>query len=69
VADAAAAVMACFPDEHRACLQEERPEEHISWGDACQDMQTEHQRNFLTWLEEQFRPGITAEQLCARFNA
>lgn len=59
------ACLACFLDEHRAHLQTERSGEHITLGDARRDLQAEHQRNLLSWLEEQFRSGATAEQLFA----
>lgn len=63
------ACLACFPDEHRAHLQAERPGEHVTLGDARRDLQAEHQRNLLSWLEEQFRSGATADQLYARLSA
>jgi len=60
---------ACFLDEHRARLQEKRPGEHLTLGDARRDLQADHQRNLLMWLEEQFRSGATADQLYARLIA
>ncbi len=59
------ACLACFLEEHRAQLQAERPGEHVTLGDARRDLQAEHQRNLLAWLEERFRSGATAEQLFA----
>lgn len=60
-----AACLAYFLDKQRARLQVEQPGEHITWGDARRAIQAEHQRNLLLWLEDQFRSGITAGQLCA----
>jgi hypothetical protein len=60
--------LAYFLDKQRASLQAERPEEHITWGDVRRAIQAEHQRNLLVWLEDQFRSGITAGQLCARLT-
>lgn len=59
------ACLAYFLDKQRAALQAERPGEHITWGDARRAIQAEHQRNLLLWLEDRFRSGITAGQLCA----
>lgn len=61
--------LAYFLDKQRASLQAERPEEHITWGDARRAIQAEHQRNLLAWFEDQFRSGVTAGQLCARLAA
>jgi len=63
------ACLAYFLDKQRASLQAERPGEHITWGDARRAIQAEHQRNLLVWLEDQFRSGVTAGQLCARLAA
>ncbi len=60
------ACLAYFLDKHRALLQAERPGEHITLGDARRVIQAEHQRNLLAWLEDQFRSGMTAEQLYAQ---
>ncbi|MGC9025789.1 MAG: transposase [Chloroflexia bacterium] len=57
--------LAYFLDKQRASLQAERPGEHVTWGDARRAIQAEHQRNLLVWLEDQFRSGVTAGQLCA----
>jgi len=59
------ACLAYFLDKKRAALQAERPGEHVTWGDARRAIQAEHQRNLLLWLEDQFRSGVTAKQLCA----
>lgn len=61
--------LAYFLDKQRASLQAERPEEHFTWGDARRFIQAEHQRNLLAWLEDQFRSGMTAGQLCAPLAA
>lgn len=58
--------LACFLDERRAYLQAQEPEEHFTLGDARHALQAEHQHNLLTWLEEQFRSGMTASQVGAR---
>ena len=63
------ACLAYFLDKQRASLQAERPGEPITWGDARRTIQAEHQRNLLVWLEDQFRSGITAGQLCTRLAA
>jgi hypothetical protein len=60
--------LAYFLDERRAYLQAQEPEEHFTLGDARQALQAEHQHNLLTWLEEQFRSGMTASQLGARLT-
>jgi len=59
------ACLAYFLDKQRASLQAERPGEHVTWGDARRAIQNEHKRNLLLWLQDQFRSGITAEQLAA----
>jgi len=61
--------LACFLDERRDYLQTQNPGEHFTLGDARQALQAEHQRNLLTWLEEQFQSGMTASQLGARLTA
>ena len=61
--------LAYFLDKQRATLQAERPGEHVTWGDVRRAIQAEHQRNFLLWLEDQFRSGIAAGQLCTRLAA
>ena len=61
--------LAYFLDKQRASLQAERPGEHITWGDARRAIQSEHQRNLLVWLADQFRSGVTAGQLYARLAA
>jgi len=61
--------LAYLLDEHRAHLEEQRGEEHLSLGDARRDLQSEHQRNLLVWPEKQFRSGATADQLYARLSA
>jgi len=63
------ACLACFLDEHRACLQTQRARKHLTLGDARRDLQAQHQRNLLAWLEEQFRSGATADQLAAYLTA
>jgi len=37
-----------------------------TWGDARRAIQGEHQRNLLGWLEEQFKAGLTAQQVAAQ---
>lgn len=61
--------LAFFLDEHRLRLQKQRGEPNLSLGDARRDLQADHQRNLLVWLEQQFRSGATAEQLYARLSA
>lgn len=56
-----------FLDERRAGL--ERPGEHLAGGDVRRAIQSEHQRNFLAWVEDQFRSGVTTGQLGARLAA
>jgi len=60
--------LVCFLDERRAALQTQSPDEHFTLGDVRQALQAEHQRNLLTWLEEQFRSGVTASQLGAQLT-
>jgi hypothetical protein len=60
--------LACFLDERRAYLQAQNPREHFTLGDVRQALQAEHQRNLLTWLEEQFQSGMTVSQLGARMT-
>ncbi len=61
--------LASFLDEHRARLQEKQAEKPFTLGDARRDLQNDHQRNLLVWLEQQFRSGATANQLYARLLA
>jgi len=55
------ACLSCFLDEHRATQ-----EGMATWGDARRAIQGEHQRNLLGWLEEQFKAGLTAQQVAAQ---
>jgi hypothetical protein len=64
-----ASCLACFLDEHRTYLQEERAGAHVTLGDACRDIRAEHQHNFLLWLEEHFRSGAKATQVYDRLRA
>jgi len=51
-----------FLDEYRAHLQGPG-DRHVTLGDSRRSIQTDHQRNLLSWLEEQFRSGLTVEQV------
>ena len=55
--------LACFLDEHRYRLQTQQPGTHITLGDARRNLQAQHRRNLLAWLETQFQSGATAEQI------
>jgi len=61
------ACAAYFLDEYRADLQD-HTDRHITLGDARRGIQVNHRLNLLSWLEEQFRSGLTAEQIAARLN-
>lgn len=60
--------LAYFLDEQRASLQAQQPEEHVTLGDVRRHLQSEHQRNLLIWLQEQFCSGATVDQLCTRLQ-
>jgi hypothetical protein len=61
--------LASFLDEHRYRLQTQQPGTHITLGDARRNLQAQHRRNLLAWLETQFQSGATAEQLCSYLTA
>lgn len=60
--------LAYFLDEQRTSFQAQQPGVHLSLGDVRRRLQTEHQRNLLVWLQDQFRSGATVDQLCARLT-
>ncbi|MCL6567260.1 MAG: transposase [Acidobacteriia bacterium] len=62
------ACLASFLDEQRA-QQEEASGIPITWGEVRRDLQRQHCRNLLTWLEHQFRTGATVEALYERLAA
>ena len=59
--------LAYFLDECRARLQGPG-DSHVTLGDARRSIQTDHQKNLLSCLEEQFRSGLAVEQVYARLN-
>lgn len=61
-----ASCLAYFLDEQRATLQAQQPGVHITLGDVWRRLQKEHQRNLLACLQEQYRSGVTVDQLCVR---
>jgi len=61
--------LGCFLDEQR--VEQERAERNhpVTWGEVRRDLQRQHGRNLLGWLELQFRAGQTAEALAERLAA
>lgn len=57
-----------FLDERRAAMLHAQAR-HITIGEACQDIQKDHQLNLLQWLQNEFQSGRTPTQLQARFAA
>jgi hypothetical protein len=53
------ACLLCFLDEQRA--NHEDP--GITCGDIRRNLQYDHRRNLLTWLENRFRDGLSINQL------
>ncbi len=58
-----------FLDEQRAEREAARPGKHVTWGEVRRELQHEHRRNLLTWLEREFRAGSTAATLAERLAA
>jgi hypothetical protein len=56
------ALVGSFLDEQRAILAAET-NAHSSWGQRRQELQAQHRRNLLQWLEEQFRAGRMVAEL------
>jgi hypothetical protein len=57
-----------FLDEQRAALAQTKGV-HISIGQARQEVQRDHQLNFLNWLQNEFQSGCTPAQLQDRLAA
>jgi hypothetical protein len=38
----------------------------LTWGDVRRALQKEHQRNLLAWLANQFKAGLSVEQIGAQ---
>ena len=55
------ACLGYFLDEQKAL----RPD-CTTWGDVRRSLQKEHQVNLLTWLEAQFKTGLSVEQIKTR---
>lgn len=55
------ACLSCFLDEQRAAQ-----DSLATWGEARNAIQQEHQHNLLRWLEDQFKAGLTAQQIGAQ---
>lgn len=63
------ACLGCFLDEQRGQEEAAGGRRHVTWGDVRRDLQSQHCRNLLTWLEQQFRAGSTAAALYERLAA
>jgi hypothetical protein len=63
------ACLGCFLDEHRTQMATGCPTAPGTWGEARRDLQRQHCRNLLTWLEQEFRAGATAQTLYERLAA
>lgn len=57
-----------FLDEQRATLAKTKGE-HITIGQARQEVQRDHQLNLLNWLQNEFQSGCTPAQLLVRLAA
>jgi hypothetical protein len=63
------ACLGCFLDEQRAQQEATQSGTHVTWGEVRRELQRQHGRNLLTWLEHEFRAGETAESLYERLAA
>jgi hypothetical protein len=61
--------LGCFLDEQRAQREAADRGRHVTWGEVRRDLQRQHGRNLLTWLEQEFRAGATAAALYERLAA
>ncbi len=55
------ACLGYFLDEHKAIQ-----DTCLTWGDVRRALQKEHQRNLLAWLANQFKAGLSVEQIGAQ---
>ncbi|MCL0094165.1 hypothetical protein M1O53_04210 [Dehalococcoidia bacterium] len=62
------ACISVFLDEQRAQI-EAGMESHVTSGDARRAAHDIHQRNFLSWIYQQFWAGATPTDVCALLNA
>jgi DDE superfamily endonuclease len=63
------ACLGCFLDEQRAQQEATERDGRVTWGEVRRDLQRQHCRNLLTWLEQEFRTGTTAAALYERLAA
>jgi len=54
------ACLMCFLEEQRAL----NPNQFLTCGDVRRDLQHQHRRNLLLWLQERFKEGCSVDQVC-----
>ena len=57
------ALLSVFLDEQRCKLSENAGGRHYTWGECRNQIQTQHRRNLLGWLEQQFLQGSSCQAL------
>jgi hypothetical protein len=57
------ALLGAFLDEQRYLLTQAEPARHYSWGECRNELQSQHRRNLLEWLEQQFWQGTDTHTL------
>ena len=57
-----------FLEEERDHLRHQE-QQLVTIGDARREVQRRHRRHLLHWLHEQFRAGVTPEELCDQLAA
>jgi hypothetical protein len=56
------ACLLCFFEEQRAMGEDPK----ATCGDVRREIQQDHRRNLLGWLETRFRDGLSVEQICSQ---
>ncbi|NWJ47122.1 MAG: transposase [Chloroflexi bacterium] len=62
------ALLSSFLDEERFKMSQGTEGAHHSWGECRNELQRQHRRNLLSWLEQQFREGAEASTLAHFFH-
>ena len=57
------ACIAAFLDEQRAAPREATLQPYLTRGEVRMTLQTQHQLNLLTWIDEQLRNGLSPKQV------